>query len=250
LDFLSFLTQSFLTDYEWFQIQSVQNSYSASVQLNQITGIASYPDVQPLRSTAELFSMPLYISSMRLITFIKQIPEFQQINPNDQVSLVKLNLIVMIFLHSLFLYNPSTNTYHEADTTDPIFSHADWIQTFNGHFHADLSRLQQRLFDIFQNNDIIIKLLILILLFSNRLSVDQAAPQSCSITIFHAQNVFTDLLYKYFLHQFGIAKAPGLFARCVSHLIQLQTIVDEIKQSIHHYVNVSELSPLMESLLL
>ena len=144
---------------------------------------------------------------MRLITFLKQINEFQQLNTDDQIYLVKLNLIVLSFFHSIFLYDPVTNIYHEQGTTDPSYSSEHWRKTFNEQFHSDIQRLRDEFLHLFPSSDVMMKLSFLILLFSNRVSLTQASQYSTtqphSLNIFNAQNVFTNLLYKYCLHQFG-----------------------------------------------
>lgn len=254
IDFLTFLTQSFLTDFEWFQIQSIQNSYTSAVQLNQISGIATYPSIQAIFTTTDLFRVPLYISSMRLISFFKQINEFQQMSADDQVYLVKSNLIMICFFHSMFLYDGKTNTYHESDTTDPIYSGDDWNKTLNEQFHIELHRLRNEFFDLFQSNDAVIKLVFLILIFTDRLTWNQSLNNGKINTNtsvrFNAQAVYAELVYKYFLHQYGAPKAPMLFAQCISKLMKLQQLIDEVRSNILECVDLSQLSPLMESLLL
>ena len=243
-----------MTDFEWFQIQSIQNSYVSAVQLNQISGIATYPSIQPISTSTDLFRVPLYISSMRLISFFKQIGEFQQLSSDDQVYLVKLNLILISFFHSIFLYDTKKNYYHETDTTDPIYTVEEWNKTLNENFHFELQRIRNDFFDLLQSNEALIKLVFLILIFTDRVGSSQLSNNSKINTNtsvrFNAQAVYAELLYKYFLHQYGSTKAPMLFVQCVSNLMKLQKMVDEIREKIFQYVDISQLSPLMESLLL
>ena len=191
---------------------------------------------------------------MRLIAFLKQITEFEQLNADDQVYLIKLNLIVLSFFHSMFLYDPTTNTYHEQDSTDPFYSAEDWTRTFNEQFHADIQRLRDDFLRLFPSSDIMIKLSFLILIFSNRLSLNEGSQCSTinthSLGIFRAQNVFTDLLYKYCIDQHGSVAAPVMFTRYVSKLMKLQQLIDGIRVTISDYVDITQFSPLMESLLL
>ena len=213
-----------------------------------------YPLTQSIESTLELFRVPLYISSMRLITYIKQINEFHQLNTTEQVYLVKLNLLTICFFHSIFIYDPRTDSYHEQDTTDPLFSGKDWIKTLNKQFHLEMKQIRNDLIDIFQLDDIIIKLFFLILLFSQSISLNQSSQclltDINSLNIFKAQNVFTDLVYRYCLHQYGLYKTPILFTRYLDKIMKIQKLVDEIKYTIHDYMDVTQLSPLTQSLVL
>ena len=121
---------------------------------------------------------------MRLVTFLKQINEFQQLNTDDQIYLVKLNLIVLSFFHWIFLYDPVTNTYHEQGTTDPSYSSEDWRNTFNEQFHADMQHLRDEFLHLFPSSDVMMKLSFLILIFSNRVSLTQASQHSHYETAF------------------------------------------------------------------
>ncbi len=220
--------------------------------MNQIAGISVYPFTQPIESTLELFRLPLYISSMRLITYIKQINEFHQLNVADQVYLVKLNLLAICFIHSLYIYDPRTDNYHEPDTTDPLFSGKDWIKTLNKQFHLQMKQLRNDLLEIFQMDNIIIKLFFLILLFSHTISLNQSSQclltDIDSLSIFQAQNVFTDLAYRYCLHQYGSYKTPILFTQYLNKLMKIQQLVDEIKYTIHDYMDTTQLLPLTQSI--
>ena len=233
-------------------IQSIQDCFTESVKLNQIAGISLYPLTQPIESTLELFRVPLYISSMRLITYIKQINEFHQLNTTEQIYLVKLNLLAICFIHSLYIYDPRTDSYHEQDTTDPLFSGKDWIKTLNKQFHLQMKQIRNDLLDIFQMDNIIIKLFFLILLFSQTISLNQSSQclltDINSLSIFKAQNVFTDLVYRYCLHQYGPNKTPILFTRYLDKIMKIQKLVDEIKYTINDYMDVTQLSALTQSL--
>ena len=245
-----FLPQSYLTEIDLFNIQSIQEGFVEAVKLNQIAGIASYPATQPIQSTLELFRVPLYISAMRLISFIKQVNEFQQLGKSEQLHLVKLNLLTVCFFHSIFIYDPRTDSYHEQDTADPLFARKDWIRTLNERFHSEMKHLRNDLLEIFQMDNNIIKLFYIILLFSQQMSlVDSTASSEITVNIFRAQNVFTDLAYRYCLDQYGPVEAPTLFARYTLKILKLQQLVDHIKYTINDYMDTTQLSPLAQSLL-
>ncbi|CAF3616944.1 unnamed protein product, partial [Rotaria sp. Silwood2] len=116
LDLSPLLNESILNDFDWLSIQFILDCFSEAIRLNQIAGVSFYPSTQPIESTIELFRVPLYLTSMRLITYIKQLNEFQQLDKEDQVYVVKLNLLTICFLHSIFIYDPRTDCYHEQDT--------------------------------------------------------------------------------------------------------------------------------------
>lgn len=188
---------------------------------------------------------------MRLISFIKQINEFQQLQKSEQIHLVKLNLLTICFFHSIYIYDPRTDAYHEQDTTDPLFSRKDWIRTLNEQFHLEMKHLRNDLLEIFQMDNNIIKIFYIILLFSQQMSLVESSTYTeiNPVNIFQAQNVFTDLAYRYCLDQYGPVKAPKLFAQYTLKIMKLQQLVDHIKFNINDYIDTTELSPLAQSLL-
>jgi hypothetical protein len=116
-----------------------------------------------------------------------------------------------------------------------------------------MKQLRNELLDIFQMDNVIIKLFYVILLFSQQLSLNQSSqclPLDIQpFNIFKAQNVFTDLVYRYCLQQYGSIKAPILFAQYIMKIMKLQQLVDEIKYTIDSYVDVTQLSSLTQNLL-
>ncbi|CAF4934401.1 unnamed protein product, partial [Rotaria sp. Silwood2] len=128
-------------------------------------------------------------------------------------------------------------------------------KTLNEQFHNEMKQIRNDLIDIFQSDDIIIKLFYVILLFSNQISLNQATqciltPDINPLNIFQRQNIFVDLVYRYCLHQYGYNQAPILFLRYIYKLMKVQRLVDEIKFTINSYIDITELSPLMQSLVM
>lgn len=219
-----------------------------------MSGIFNYPSIQTLESTSDLFRIPLHISSMRLITYFKQINEFQQLETKDQIFLIKTNLIVISFFHSLFIYDANTDSYHEHESPDPIYLGTDWRKTIDPSFHFQIQQIRNEFIEMFQFNETIVHIIFLLLLFSNRVSLNQSVEcsfsQTNSILILQCENVFAELLFKYLSHIYDSTRAVLLFTKLVQKFIKLQRLIDEVKFNIYHYLDVSQLSPLMESLLL
>ncbi|CAF1378910.1 unnamed protein product [Adineta steineri] len=245
--------QSYLNEFEWLKIRVIQNYFTEAVKLNEITGILSYPSTQSIKSTLELFHMPIHITSMRLISYIKQLNEFQQLKPEDQAYLIKLNLLPLCFFHLIFIYDPRTDLYYEPNTKDPHFSGKDWNKTLNKQFHIEMKQLRNDIIDIFQLDDIIIKLFLLIFAFSNQITLNQSSEcvliDINVLDIFKAQNIFIDLAYKYCLDRYGVRKTSVLFSRYIYKIMKIQQLVDEVKHTIDTYIDTGQLTSLMQCLL-
>ncbi|CAF1582625.1 unnamed protein product, partial [Adineta steineri] len=192
--------QSYLNEFDWLRIRLIQDYFTEAVKLNEITGISSNLSTQSITTTLELFHMPIHITSMRLISYLKQINEFQQLKQEDQAYLIKLNLLPLCFFHLIFIHDPRTDLYYEPNTKDPHFSGKDWSKTLNKQFHIEMKQLRNDIIDIFQLDDIVIKLFLLIFAFSNQISLNQSSEcvliDINVLDIFKAQNIFIDLAYK------------------------------------------------------
>ena len=235
-----------MTASDWSKLDSILHKYSAAIQLNQPAGTSQYPSILPIRSTLDFFRSPLYLASMRLITYFKQIPEFQQLTRDDQLHLVKLNSLSIVFLHSLLIYDSKTNVYHELESNDPLFLERDWVNTLTQDFHQQMKRIYH---DLIPSDDKILKLFFLLALFSDTF-VDSSSSINChSLEIFRIQNIFNDLLYRYCLHSYGPVNSAKLYLRLVTRLMQLQALVQDIRQTIHQWIDTTELPALMQSLL-
>ncbi|CAF1284564.1 unnamed protein product [Adineta steineri] len=246
---LTLSNRVYLTQNDLLKVQLLQNAYTKAVKLNQTTGILQYPLIQPIESTYDLFRMPIFISSMRLITFFKQIPEFQKLDKDEQVYLVKLNTLSIAFLHSIFIYDTKNATYHEQDTNDPLFLEKDWINTINKEFHDIIKQIRCKLCETIQIDDEIIKIFFLITLFSSHFTLKSSSSHICTLNIFKAQNIYSELFWKYSLHYYGFENSSKLFLQFTTGIVKLQKLIDELKSTVSNYTDITKLSPLMQSLL-
>lgn len=226
---------------------SLRAAYAQAITLNQTSGIARYPSVQPIDSTLELFRIPIYLSSMRLISYFKQMPEFQLLTVDEQVHLVKVNILPIVFLHSIFIYDPQTRTYHEPDTSDPLFLESEWTNTINGEFHREMKQIRHNLSELLQIDSQIMLIVFLVHLFSDHFT--SGATSSClnTLHIFRAQNVYNELLWKHCLQRYDLVKSVKLFVRYTSNFMKLQRLIEQLRSTITDYLDVTKLAPLMQS---
>ncbi|UJR26345.1 hypothetical protein I4U23_007679 [Adineta vaga] len=241
-----------MTDMDWIKIEQVQNAYSQAITLNKVIGVPLYPAIQPIRSTLELIRIPTYLASIRLITFIKHIPECGLFHPDDRVVLVKYNLLAVVFMHSVLLYNPIADTYHEHNTEDPIFQGTDWIKILGKEFYHELTDLATKLIEIVEYDRVIIKIFLLLILttkgFCGYDIVHEPSLKNFS-SVFSTQNVYLDTLYRYCLHHYGEKTTVNIFSRTIGPLMSIQRLAVHLKDFVHDHVDPSQLSPLMQSVL-
>ncbi|CAF3344413.1 unnamed protein product [Rotaria sp. Silwood1] len=241
-----------MNESDWSRIHQVQYAYSQATSLNRVIGVPLYPATQPIHSTLELIRIPTYLASIRLITFMKKIPEFDLFNPEDRVTLVKHNLLAVVFMHVVLLYNPLADSYHEHDTEDPIFQGKDWIEILGEEFYHEVTDVATKLIEIFQYDRVIVKIFLLLILFTKGFcGYDIAHEPSLKnyLIVFNTQNLYLESLYKYCLHHYGIRKTITLFSRSLNQILAIQRLAVHLKDFVHNHINASQLSPLMQSVL-
>lgn len=243
---------SLITPTDWTRIEQIQHAYRESIILNKVIGVPSFPATQHIHTTLELIRIPTYLASIRLITFFKNIPEFNSFDLDDRVILVKYNLLAVVFMHMVLIYNPNNDIYHESNTEDPIFQGKDWIEILGNEFYHDLTNVTKKILNFINNDHIVVKIILLLILFTKGFCgydiVHEPTLTNYSIVL-QTQNLYLELLYKYCLHRYGLKKTLNLVTKILLQLLSVQRLAIHLKDYVHDHINASQLSPLMQSVL-
>lgn len=245
-------TLSLMTAFDWTKIQQVQNAYNEAISYNQVVGVPPYPATQPVHSALDLIRIPTYLSSIRLITYLRKIPEFQLLDPEDRVTLVKHNLLAVVFMHTVLLYDPIADTYHEHNTQDPIFSGRDWIEILGDEFYHKITLTAKKLIETLEYDRVVVKILLLIILFTKAFcgyDIQNEPSLNTPWVVHNTQYSYVELLYKYCLHQYGFQRTISLFSQLINSLFSIQSLSSNFKNLVHTNIDATQLSPLMQSVL-
>ncbi|CAF1496480.1 unnamed protein product [Rotaria magnacalcarata] len=255
---LSHFLFSILLPYEDLdKIQQIQNIYKDSVRLVTLpSSILSYPHTARIQAPWDMLNFPANIQALRLITYFKLMPEFVSLDEDDKFILIKYNTFALVFMRSALSYNQLTDSYHEQDTDDCVFSGGDFIQCFSLFQYVQLTRAIVRLLDASKNDRLIIQILLIIILFSKGSSlltqIDEVEPIVKDIlSIYRAQNIFIDLLWKYCEEKFGFAITVEIWLKLVTSSIDIHLQAYNIRQNyIKNEFVAHQLVPLMKSVTL
>ena len=215
-----------------------------------------YPYTARIVAPWDMLNFPANIQASRLITYFKLIPEFSALNEYDKLILIKYNTFTLIFIRLALNYDQSTDSYHERNTDDCVFSGKDLIQCFSLDQYMQSTRCIVRLLDGSQNDHLIIQILLVIMLFSKGSSmctyIDEAEPIVQDILCIHrAQNTFVDLLWKYCESKFGFTKTINIWLRLVTTAIEVHSQAYNIRKDyIKNELVADQLVPLMKSVTL
>lgn len=191
---------------------------------------------------------------MRLISFFKQIPEFNALNVFDRVTLVKYNLMPLIFLNCTLAYRIDEHQLVEVDKDVP-FNTSMFIDL---HGHEIFSKVK-KIFDSFvriaQYDQRIIQLAMIVLILTKGFATSTSSSEPIlndGIAVYRAQSYYTELLWKYLETVHGQAKSVQIFRDLVVHFISWQNIHGEIHRTLQSRLTpaeINEILPIMRSLL-
>ena len=241
-----------MTESDWTRIHQIQTAYSEAIALNRVVGVPLYPAVIAIHNTLELIRIPTYLASIRLISYLKKIPEFNLFDPEDRITLVKHNLLALVFIHTVLLYDPVGDTYHEHNTQDPIFEGKDWIHVLGEECHREFTATVKKLIHILEYDRVVIKVVLLIVLFTKGFCaydlLHEPSLNQNSI-VFETHSVYVETLYKYCLQQYGFPRTVSLFTNLINELFTIQRLAIHLKDVVHTQIDASQLSPLMQTVL-
>lgn len=194
------------------------------------------------------------VSVMRLLSFIKQIPEFNQLHVDDRVTLIKYNLMTVLGVNSALSYNIETKQLVETDSDLP--SNVQYFRVLHGY---NICMQTSKIFDSFLHiakyDRKIIELTVIILILTKGFSIISDHDEQILYDImstYRAQNYYTELLWKYMETMHGYKKAVGLFSEIILRVISWQVIYEQMRNNILRTLSpedVGELVPIMKSTL-
>jgi hypothetical protein len=201
----------------------------------------SFPSIQHtsihefLNEVALLF--PVFIE------YFKYIPEFANIVMDDKLRLVKNHFGVM--------YTINEPLMHPVTSTNLI---ASWTNIYGVELAARLLKRNQTL-EQFVHDPILLKVVLIILVLSSsndRILESTDMDQICDypLSIYAAQNVYVDLLWRYILSRSATEKdAVKFFDKLMLCILHIKNVHMYVYSYINSYKDeIKQLEPIMQSM--
>ncbi|CAF1354714.1 unnamed protein product [Rotaria sordida] len=245
-------TRTLLSAEELQRVETIQISFEQRIELAARDGLPWNPSIHTSTLLQHLNARS--VSAMRLLSFFKQIPEFNELNVQDRVTLVKYNLMPLFILNCTLGYNRESQTIIETDSDAP------WDSSIFMKVHGyDIYNQARKIFESFvriaQYDQRIIQVALIILILTKGFS---ANDNSCEpilddgIAVYRAQNYYTELLWKYLETIHGYGKAIQIFNELVAHFMSWQMLQRYLHRNLCNVLTpteMNELLPIMKSLL-
>jgi len=176
-----------------------------------------------------------------LIWYYKSIPDFKQLDLDDQVLLIKCNLINIIHLHHIIVQNFQDDS--------KIGEHmSKWI---NPDFHRQMAKTR-RYFYRFTQYPLLLKLTLIVFMFSITLSIPDGSSQFDEYKnrkrLYECQNHYTTILWRYLTHLFEEKEAIHAMEIIVTQILRYQNLMMIMKCVVRNGSNHDILHALMQSI--
>lgn len=199
-------------------------------------------------------------SAVKIINFLRDIPEFAQLDERDRLILVKYNLQLLSVIRNGLTFDQTREIVYEelmdrcVPPNEEAFAHQckslftlcygyDFVRTYLSVLHA--------IANLVEHDSTIVQLLMMTMIFLKGLSgnVEQEPSLNDGHSVFHAQSTYTDLLFRYLIDKSSFNDAVIKMMRIVEILIKIQKVTRDFQENIRTKVDVNYLNPLMRSLL-
>lgn len=185
---------------------------------------------------------------MGLIHFFKSIPEFGELSVQSKLSLIKSNLNQLLRVHSTFMMKIITP---DLDRDSPVFLHL-----FPKDLYFELRSSATALIP-FVHDRVLIKLFITVLMLSTHLQI-QYEQNSMDYNdeysirkIFHVQNIYIDLLWRYIRsHTSNYKQSILLLNSFITRTLSSQLVQVKMNNFIRSILPIESqsLEPIIESI--
>ncbi|CAF4356197.1 unnamed protein product [Rotaria sp. Silwood2] len=245
-------SRSLLSAEELQRVETIQFSFEQRIELAARDGLPWNPSIYTSTLLQHLNARS--VSAMRLLSFFKQIPEFNELNVQDRITLVKYNLMPLIILNCTLGYNTESQKIIEADSDAPWDSTI--LMKVHGHdIYMKIRKIFESFVRIAQYDQRIIQLALIILILTKGFSTSDGLTEPIlndGIAVYRAQNYYTELLWKYLETMHGYGKTVHIFNELVIHFISWQMLQGYLHRNLCNVLTpteMNELLPIMKSLL-
>ncbi len=190
---------------------------------------------------------------IRLLTFFKQIPEFNSLNVDDKVTLIKFNLLPLLCINCTLSYKTETETIAETESDQPWDPTS--IQTVYGaEGYQELKKVFDHFRHIAEYDQKIIQLALITFILTKGFAATRTEEPllNDSMAVNRAQNYYTELLWKYMETIHGPDIAIQMFSKLIVHFMtwqRAQIKIRDIMETNLLAANTNELLPFMKALL-
>ena len=240
---------------DWLTIECVRLSFLTifDVPTTQLTDVLDLSD-----RTSALITYSQFVDeiALRFINFFRQIEQFEHLNIDDRLVLIKYNIFPLLMTLKCFHYNPITDCCSPG-THEQAMKHRQFFLLCNQpmSLRDALVNMVLSLVEVTKQDPILISLLLIILIFSRGLSMSENEPiLNDYLSVYQAQSFYTKILWNYLLNQTNETQAIQRWTQLITMIFRIQSVAEQIRQFIHRLclnttTAADKIAPIMQSVL-
>jgi hypothetical protein len=234
-------------------IENIRSNYSLIFEINNVP----YCKFDLSDQISALISWSEFASekSLKLIQFFQQIEEFENLNNDDRFTLIKYNLLTLYIIQKCCYYNPLTGRFGNGNSEES-FKRRQFFRLCYGEsgIRESFKDLIHSLSSIIEQDSTLIKLLLIILLFSKGLSMNENETiLNDELAVNRAQSHYIRLIWNYLVSKQGQIKACKQMTQLMREIGRIQTYTKHYREFFHAQIQsrdaLERFAPLMQAVL-
>jgi len=238
---------------DWITIENLRSVFD-SIFGNDTVQCACV-DVSDRNSALISWSHFIQKVLLRFIDLFRHVKEFQELDLDDRLNLVKCNIFSLMVLSKCAHYS-SENDCCSSDDNEMATNHRRFFMLCGApnNLRDMFVNLVLSLVNITEQDPVILSLLSIILIVLPGLSMNENQPLlKDPLAITRVQSQYAQLLWNYLVSKLGDEKACRYFIRLLNMILQIQSDVQILRDFLRHqYMSsniVDEMATLMQTIL-
>ena len=252
----------FCTTSDHNRLNSVKLSYETAFRVTASKcDISAMHHINDRRSALLYLTSGVHNASMKLITFIRSIPEFKLLDEQDRLVLVKHNFPLTFSMCACLNYDANRDLIinSEAETEEHAVAYRQLAcYCYGKQFDLEFNQLCRSIKTISDDDPIILQLMMVIFTFTKVMSVEDIVVHEQPTLVndkqvYEAQSVYISLLFRYMIKKYAAYyQAARQYSRLIQQTIQMQMLLRTYQQILQEQLDETsgeEINPILKSIL-
>lgn len=238
---------------DWITIENVRSLFLSIIQDDNANYFSL--DISNTTSAVTSWSHIAEQIALRYINFFRQIHDFEDLDADDRFILIKYNVQPLFPIYKCFNNKP-LNNYLACDQNEEAIRLRQFFTLLDGSDEDRdlLINLIYSLVELTEQDSILLSLLLIILTFSQGLSMNENEPVlKNSLAVNRVQSHYTKLLWNYLVNKWGEVQTSKYFVQLITMIFRIQSVGKIFRDAARiqwmTHDSVDSLTPLMQTVL-
>jgi len=237
----------------WLIVENVRTLFLAHFK----SDVTKHPSFDCSDKTTALinWSYIVHENALTFINFFRQITEFEDFDCDDRLILIKYNLFPVYPVVKCFYHDKNHDCWKNIDTEEILRRRRFFADCFGSDNTRQLyMNVIESLINISERDPAILALILIILMFYQGLSMNDAEPLlKDTLQVNRAQSHYVNVLWNYSVHKWGETETQKRFSQLILIIFRMQIVSKLFRDFFCNQVRISnaadKIAPLMQTVL-